>query len=71
MSWAGVDFCLDRSDTQPTRAQWQEVEGPEPKYSVLGGSKVGKNAWGLARVDQVMEVSMDDPSTVPERRTLI
>lgn len=61
----------DRADTQPTRARWQQVEDHEGKYSVLGGSKVGKNAWGLARVDQVMNVSTQDPSAVPPRSSFI
>ena len=45
---------LDRSDTQPTQARWEAYPDSHQK-TVLGGSKVGGAAWGLAWVDTVME----------------
>ncbi|KAI0827389.1 chromatin remodelling complex Rsc7/Swp82 subunit-domain-containing protein [Trametes gibbosa] len=52
-----------RSDTQPTRARWEAVPDKEQKQQVLGGSKVGSNAWGLAWVDTVLELpqTVEDP----------
>ncbi len=44
----------DRSDTQPTHARWEPV--PDDTRRVLGGTKVGGAAWGIAWVDTVMEV---------------
>ena len=46
-------LLVDRSDTQPTRARWEPVDGGQ---RVLGGMKAGSQAWGLAWVDTVMEV---------------
>ncbi|TFY57570.1 hypothetical protein EVJ58_g6939 [Rhodofomes roseus] len=43
---------LYRSDTQPTRARWESVDDKQP---VLGGTKAGSQAWGLAWVDTCME----------------
>ena len=42
----------DRSDTQPTRARWEPLDDGR---RVLGGTKAGSQAWGLAWVDTVME----------------
>ncbi|KAI0672302.1 chromatin remodelling complex Rsc7/Swp82 subunit-domain-containing protein [Trametes maxima] len=42
-----------RQDTQPTRARWEALS--DDKRRVLGGSKVGGGAWGLAWVDTVVE----------------
>lgn len=47
---------VDRQDTQPTYARWEVIPDPERKRHVLGGTKVGSGAWGLAWVDTVMEV---------------
>ncbi|KAL5478327.1 NPL6 [Sanghuangporus weigelae] len=40
------------SSTQPTRARWEVL--PDSR-NVLGGTKVGNGAWGVAWVDTVME----------------
>ncbi|EAU84128.2 nuclear protein localization [Coprinopsis cinerea okayama7 len=48
-----------RSDTQPTSARWEQLEDSKTdplKRRVLGGTKAGNGAWGLAWVDTVMEV---------------
>ena len=54
----------DRIDTQPTRARWEAAPPGTEKRRVLGGTKVGNAAWGLAWVDTVMELpdarQMDD-----------
>lgn len=50
---------LDRTDTQPTSARWEVVDGT-PKKRVLGGTKAGNGAWGLAWVDTVMEFRDQD-----------
>lgn len=53
-----LHYRPDRSDTQPTSCRWQVVSSPsEPKGRLLGGTKVGNGAWGLAWVDTVMESS--------------
>lgn len=44
-----------RDDTQPTRCRWRTVPDPERKRHVLGGTKVGNGAWGLAWIDTLME----------------
>lgn len=49
-----IFISLDRSDTQPTRARWEPVGGGR---CVLGGTKAGSQAWGLAWVDTAMEFS--------------
>ncbi|KAF7792943.1 hypothetical protein EIP86_004046 [Pleurotus ostreatoroseus] len=51
-------IVLYRNDTQPLRSRWESVEDTDKpkKGRVLGGSKVGSNAWGLAWVDTVMEL---------------
>lgn len=48
----------DRNDTQPLRSRWEPVDEPNKPNGgrVLGGSKVGSNAWGVAWVDTVMEL---------------
>lgn len=45
-------IVLYRSDTQPTTSRWEPVPG---RPSILGGSKAGNAAWGLAWVDTVLE----------------
>nr|VWP02400.1 Multicopper oxidase [Ganoderma boninense] len=47
-------IVLYRSDSQPTQAHW-EVLPDSPGKTVLGGTKVGGAAWGLAWLDTVME----------------
>lgn len=51
-------IVLYRSDTQPTISRWEPVPGHKP---ILGGSKAGNAAWGLAWVDTVMELPASDP----------
>jgi chromatin structure-remodeling complex protein RSC7 len=46
-------LVVDRSDTQPTRSRWEYVDNARP---VLGGTKVGSGAWGLASVETVLEL---------------
>ena len=46
----------DRNDTQPSRAHWERAPGSSTNRRVLGGTKVGNAAWGLAWVDTVMEL---------------
>ncbi|KAI0340443.1 hypothetical protein BDW22DRAFT_1379280 [Trametopsis cervina] len=46
-------LVFHRSDTQPTRARWEYVDGARP---VLGNTKVGSGAWGVAWVDTAMEL---------------
>jgi len=50
-----------RSDTQPTSSRWQIVSSlpalNKQKGRLLGGTKVGNGAWGLAWVDTIMESS--------------
>ncbi|KAF8502414.1 chromatin remodelling complex Rsc7/Swp82 subunit-domain-containing protein [Hysterangium stoloniferum] len=50
-----------RVDTQPTQGHWQPVltAAGRPR-EVLGGTRVGAGAWGLAWVDTVMEYVPDD-----------
>lgn len=55
---------IDRSDTQPTRARWEPVGDGKP---VLGGTKAGSQAWGLAWVDTVMEFPR--PEEIDEENT--
>ncbi|EJD02040.1 uncharacterized protein FOMMEDRAFT_20828 [Fomitiporia mediterranea MF3/22] len=53
------------TSTQPTRARWEVV--PDSR-NVLGGTKVGNGAWGVARVVTVME--LPNPSIEEERARL-
>ena len=61
---------LDPHDTQPTSARWEsipemprEFESPEinpdgkDPTEILGGTKVGVGAWGIAVIRTVMERS--------------
>jgi chromatin structure-remodeling complex protein RSC7 len=57
-----VIVCKDRSDTQPTSSRWERLPDDEHKKAILGGTKAGKNAWGLAWVDTTME-----PPTAEEK----
>jgi len=47
-----TDIFLYRADTQPTKARMEQEIG-EP--SILGGRRVGGQAWGVVKVDAVME----------------
>ncbi|KAI0372528.1 hypothetical protein BV20DRAFT_939758 [Pilatotrama ljubarskyi] len=49
-----------RSDTQPTRARWEALPDDGEKRRVLGGTKVGSGAWGLAWVDTVVELPQEE-----------
>ena len=59
--------CLlftDRSDTQPSRARWE----PGPRMDerrILGGTKTGNGAWGLAWVDTTMDFTPAEPPGPP------
>ncbi|KAI0074934.1 hypothetical protein K474DRAFT_1685549 [Panus rudis PR-1116 ss-1] len=57
-----------RSDTQPTSARWEYVEDERGKKPVLGGTKVGGGAWGLAWIDTVMELPVRPPEDPPIRQ---
>ncbi|KAL1745944.1 chromatin remodelling complex Rsc7/Swp82 subunit-domain-containing protein [Schizophyllum fasciatum] len=50
---------LVRSDTQPTRARWEALPDSAEK-TVIGGSKAGNRAWGVAWVETTMEYQPDD-----------
>ena len=57
-----LHYCPDRSDTQPTSSRWQVISSStptpsNPKGRLLGGTKTGNGAWGLAWIDTVMESS--------------
>ncbi|KZT65189.1 hypothetical protein DAEQUDRAFT_731708 [Daedalea quercina L-15889] len=52
---------LYRSDTQSTRARWEPIDDGQ---RVLGGTKAGSQAWGLAWVDTAME--MPRPEEIDE-----
>jgi chromatin structure-remodeling complex protein RSC7 len=54
----------DRSDTQPTRSWWEQ--GPRnDERKILGGTKTGNGAWGLAWVDTIMEFTPAEPPGPP------
>ncbi len=57
----------DRSDTQPTRSRLEVDHTAKP---VLGGTKAGNMAWGLAWVDTIMEPRIEDENA-HERERLI
>ena len=58
-------LCLtDRSDTQPTHSRWEP--GPRSdERRILGGTKTGNGAWGLAWVDTIMEFTPAEPPGPP------
>jgi chromatin structure-remodeling complex protein RSC7 len=62
---ANVVSPVDRTDTQPTRCQW-EVVNDSGKPKVLGGTKTGNGAWALAWVDTVMELPGSDQASPGE-----
>jgi chromatin structure-remodeling complex protein RSC7 len=49
---------IDHSATQPTRATWQFL--PNSKQRILGGTRSGNGAWGMAWVDTVMQLPDED-----------
>ena len=54
----------DRSDTQPTHSRWEP--GPRnDERRILGGTKTGNGAWGLAWVDTIMEFTPAEPPGPP------
>ncbi|KAH9934143.1 chromatin remodelling complex Rsc7/Swp82 subunit-domain-containing protein [Fomitopsis serialis] len=55
-----------RSDTQPTRARWEPVDDGQ---RVLGGTKAGSQAWGLAWVDTIMETPR--PEEIDEENAVL
>jgi chromatin structure-remodeling complex protein RSC7 len=48
----------DREDTQPTQSRWMSL-GNKTK-EIVGGSRVGAAAWGLAWVDTMLELPPED-----------
>jgi chromatin structure-remodeling complex protein RSC7 len=59
--------CLhftDRSDTQPTHSRW-ELGPRTDERRILGGTKTGNGAWGLAWVDTIMEFAPAEPPGPP------
>lgn len=57
-------YFTDRSDTQPTCSRWEP--GPQAdERRILGGTKTGNGAWGLAWVDTVMEFAPAEPPGPP------
>ncbi|KAJ7721018.1 chromatin remodelling complex Rsc7/Swp82 subunit-domain-containing protein [Mycena metata] len=63
-----------RADTQPTRSRLEQVPDDDLKKSVLGGTKVGNGAWGVAWLDTIMEVrspeEMERPAVEEKMRLL-
>ncbi|KZT04960.1 uncharacterized protein LAESUDRAFT_715256 [Laetiporus sulphureus 93-53] len=49
-----------RSDTQPSRARWESLPDDADKRRVLGGTKAGSGAWGVAWVDTVVELPREE-----------
>ena len=65
-----LDFT-DRSDTQPARSRWEQGARNEERR-ILGGTKTGNGAWGLAWVDTVMEFTpAEPPGPVPVSNTQV
>lgn len=54
----------DRSDTQPTCSRWESGHRNDERR-ILGGTKTGNGAWGLAWVDTIMEFTPADPPRPP------
>ncbi|KAL1680665.1 chromatin remodelling complex Rsc7/Swp82 subunit-domain-containing protein [Schizophyllum commune] len=50
---------LVRADTQPTRARWETLPDSKEK-TIVGGSKAGNRAWGVAWVETTMDYKPDD-----------
>lgn len=57
--------CSDRDDTQPSRSRMENVA--EDSRTIIGGSKAGNQAWGLAYIDTVMEPSPNPADKERER----
>jgi len=53
-----------RSGTQPARSRW-EVGPRMDERRILGGTKTGNGAWGLAWVDTIMEFTPAEPPDSP------
>ena len=61
---AAHSYLADRSDTQPTQSRWEQ--GPRTdERRILGGTKTGNGAWGLAWVDAIMEFAPAEPPSMP------
>ncbi|KAJ7164887.1 chromatin remodelling complex Rsc7/Swp82 subunit-domain-containing protein [Mycena filopes] len=54
-----------RADTQPTRSRLEHLPDDDVKRAVLGGTKVGNGAWGVAWVDTIMEVRSPEETERP------
>lgn len=58
-STPNLNLPVDRADTQPTRAKLSHAPPTREALladAVLGGTKVGSNAWGIASVKTFMEL---------------
>ncbi|XP_006455231.1 hypothetical protein AGABI2DRAFT_194873 [Agaricus bisporus var. bisporus H97] len=60
-----TNMILYHSATQPTRATWQLLPNSKPR--VLGGTRSGNGAWGMAWVDTVMQLPDEDEETRTEK----
>ncbi|KAF8653665.1 hypothetical protein AX16_003816 [Volvariella volvacea WC 439] len=54
-----------RSDTQPTKSRWELLPESTTKKRILGGTKTGNGAWGIAWVDTILELPKRDRSPSP------
>ncbi|TRM67020.1 chromatin remodelling complex Rsc7/Swp82 subunit-domain-containing protein [Schizophyllum amplum] len=61
---------LLRSDTQPTRARWETLPD-NAERTVIGGSRAGNRAWGVAWVETTMDYRPDDIVREQEERESI
>ncbi|KZT60042.1 hypothetical protein CALCODRAFT_493040 [Calocera cornea HHB12733] len=50
-----TDLPMFRNDTQPTSARWEKA--PDSRMLLAGTNKVGSQAWGLAYVEVVMDLT--------------
>ncbi|KAH7106719.1 chromatin remodelling complex Rsc7/Swp82 subunit-domain-containing protein [Auriculariales sp. MPI-PUGE-AT-0066] len=51
-------LVLYRANSQPSRTTWTPVPPQESNFrAAAGGTKAGNSAWGLARIDYVMETT--------------
>jgi len=71
-----LHYCPDRSDTQPTSSRWQVVSSStptpsNPKGRLLGGTKTGNGAWGLAWIDTVMESASERGKDFEQRERIL
>lgn len=60
-------FFTDRSDTQPTKSRLEQINDTPV---ILGGSKAGQHAWGIAYLDTVMETNTASPEAQARARLM-